>query len=350
VVGRGTADAVELWTATGNRAGRASATGAKAEQDGFDGASFGDTQCLSPDPFVGLAVAAGSTQRLKLGVRVANPVTRHPATVACAIATVHVESNGRAVLGVGRGDSAVAQLGLPAAPVGRRERFVAHVQGYLAGGWVEADGVPSALRWLREISLPKVPVDVAATGPAVIAAGVRQAEQVTFNVGADPERLRRAIAVARVACQDTGRGRDGVSLGAYVNVVAHHDRQVAHQLIKGPLAAYAHFSGMPGHPVDALPPEDASVVTALAEHYDSSRHARSGASHVAFIDDDFVERFGVVGSPERCTERLAELVRLGLDRIVIVGPAPDSPPVLAEEARALLVSSVLPELRRALGH
>ena len=42
---------------------------------------------------------------------VTNPATRHPAALATAIATVQEESGGRAILGIGRGDTALFHLG-----------------------------------------------------------------------------------------------------------------------------------------------------------------------------------------------------------------------------------------------
>jgi hypothetical protein len=47
---------VEIWSASGNRPGRAVELAQRAEADGFDGLSFGDTQRLAADPFVGLAL------------------------------------------------------------------------------------------------------------------------------------------------------------------------------------------------------------------------------------------------------------------------------------------------------
>ncbi len=339
---------VEIWSAGGNVPGRAADLARRAEGDGFDGLSFGDTECLSGDPFVGLAVAANATTSLKLAVGVTNPVTRHPAATACAIASLQAESDGRAVLGVGRGDSAVAKLGMRAATVPQLEGFVNRLQGYLAGEVVAIDGHGSALEWLRRQSLPKVPVDIAATGPAVIAVGARLAERVTFNVGADRARLARAIALARQVRAESGSPPESFLLGAYLNVVPHHDPRIARDLIKGPLATYARFSGMAGYPVELLDQADATVITALGKHYDISRHARADAPHVALLNDEFIERFGVAGTPEHCVEKLSGLVALGLQRLALVGPAPDCPPELVAASRQLLVEEVLPGVRRAV--
>jgi len=338
---------IEVWAAGANRPGRATRLAQRAERDGYDGISFGDTQCVAGDPFVGLTAAAGATNRVQLGVGVTNPLTRHPAVTACAIASVHVESGGRAVLGIGRGDSAVSKLGLRAASVAQLERYLARLQGYLAGEVVDVDGYASTLQWLKDLSLPKVPVDVAATGPAVTAVGARLAERVTFNVGADPARVERGIALARAAREAAGLAPGGVSFGAYLNVAPHHDRTTARQLVRGVVATYARFSGMPGHPVDALEPADAAVIAAIAQRYDMSRHGRSDATHTEVVDDAFIDRFGIAGPPEYCVERLVGLVALGLGRLAIVGPAHDGPPALVAESTRLLVEEVLPAVRHA---
>ena len=52
--------------------------------------------------FAGLCLAAVHTDRRGLMVGVTNLLTRVPAVTAGAIATVHSESGGRAVLGLGK--------------------------------------------------------------------------------------------------------------------------------------------------------------------------------------------------------------------------------------------------------
>ncbi|MGO8863084.1 MAG: LLM class flavin-dependent oxidoreductase [Acidimicrobiales bacterium] len=337
---------IELWMATANTGGQAVSLAREAEAQGFDGVSFGDTQCQNPDAFIGLTIAAAATTRLQLAIGVTNPVTRHPAVLACAIATVQHESGGRAILGIGRGDSAVTKIGLPAATATELEHYIARLQSYLSGAIVEEDGPSAQLAWIDALSVPKVPVDVAATGPAVIGVGARLAERVTFNVGADPDRVRGSLEVARRARREAGLAPDGVSFGAYVNVAPHPDRDTALELIKPVAAVYARFSR--GLPADQVDPEDRSVIRAVDEHYDMSRHGRGGASHLAYLTDNFLERFGVAGTPEYCIDRLAGLAALGLDRLAIVGPTRDAAPEVVEESRRLLFEVVFPGVRQAV--
>jgi len=340
---------VEIWIAGANVPGMARELAERAEAAGFDGISFGDTQCISGDAFVGLTAAALVTTHLKLAVGVTNPVTRHSAATACAIASVQVESNGRAVLGIGRGDSAVSKLNLRAGTVAELEQYVQQLQAYLSGGIVELGGRATSLEWLAAQGLPKVPVDVAATGPAVIGVGARHADRLTFNVGADRQRLARNIELARQARADAGLPTDGLSFGAWLPVAPHPSVAAARELVKGVTAVYARFQAMPGAPQDLVRPEDATSIRGVAENYDNSRHGRADADHVARLEADFIDRFAVTGPPDECVERLAGLVELGIDRLLIVGPNPLGSPDDYAESHRLLTEVVMPDLRRRAG-
>src|ERR1700679_2851382 len=98
----------EVWTVCGPLVGKSATLAKTAEEQGWDGITFGDSQNRAGDSFVEMALAAVATTRLRIATWVTNPVTRHPAVVAGAIATLQEESGGRMELGIGRGDSALA--------------------------------------------------------------------------------------------------------------------------------------------------------------------------------------------------------------------------------------------------
>jgi alkanesulfonate monooxygenase SsuD/methylene tetrahydromethanopterin reductase-like flavin-dependent oxidoreductase (luciferase family) len=166
-------------------------------------------------------------------------VTRHPAVTASAIATLQIESGGRAALVLGRGDSAVLQLGIRPATTRQLERAVDDIQRFLRGDDVSTvDGQSARTAWIGAFAPAEVPVSVAATGPATIALAASTAGRVDLTVGADPERIACAVAEARRA------GPDGApSVGAFVNVVVHPDVAVARDLVRGSAAIFAHFVG-----------------------------------------------------------------------------------------------------------
>ncbi len=345
--GYGSGRQIEFWMASANIGGESRKIARQAESEGFDGVTFGDTECQNPDAFLGLALAAGVTDTLQLGVGVTNPVIRHPAALACAMATLQLESGGRAILGIGRGDSAVKKIGLAASSVEELEGFLSRLQGYLSGEVVDEDGPLAQLIWMKPLSVPKVPVDVAASGPGVIAVGARRAERLTFNVGADPERLRGCIEIAEQAGRAAGRRLEDLSLGAFVNVAPHSDVAMARELVKPVVAVYARFSGS-ARPGKDLGAADLAVIRAVSERYDMSRHGHSGASHLAYLTDDFVDRFAVAGTPDQCIERLVALAALGIQRFAVVGPSRDTDPEVTAESRRLLTQVVLPAVRTSV--
>jgi 5,10-methylenetetrahydromethanopterin reductase len=305
----------------------------RLEADGFAGLAVVDSQNLSGDPYVSLALAATATSTLGLATGVTNPFTRHPAVTASSIASVQAVSGGRAVLGIGRGDSALAHLGLAPAPVPVFGRYLRRVQGYLRGEEVafeEATGIASVdalglgdqprasrLHWIS--TLPKVPVDVAATGPRVIELAATVAERVTFAVGADAERLSWAIALARAARSEAGLDADALSLGAYVNVAAHADRDVARRLVAGGLSTLARFNVMHGHAVGPYDAASESMLSDLGRRYDMTRHTQGSSPQAEVLAPAFIDRYAVVGAPGEVRDRLGELAALGIERFILLG-------------------------------
>ena len=337
--------AVSIWTVAFPAPRRAAGTAEALERAGWDGLLFTDSQNLSGDVYVALGLAAAATSRLGLGTGVTNPVTRHPAATASAIATIQILSGGRAVLGIGRGDSALFHLGQPPAPVSVFARYLERLQGYLCGDTVDLDGAASRIEWLAGSERPKVPVDVAATGPRVIELAGRLADRITFSVGASSERIRAGIERARAARRAAGLDPDALRFGAYVNVAPHPDVSVARDLVRGGIGTMAHFSGMPGSSAEGIPAADRAEFEGIHARYDRARHSMNAARHAAGLDPAFIDRFAAVGPPGACVAKLAEVAAAGLDRLVLLGPSRDADPIHAERARALLAEEVLPALQ-----
>ncbi|TML91330.1 MAG: LLM class flavin-dependent oxidoreductase [Actinobacteria bacterium] len=336
---------LELFTLSIPETGFAEKLAQRAEAGGWDGIALTDSQNLVGDPFVAMALGAKVTQHLKFMTGVTNPATRHPAALATAIATVHEVSNGRAVLGIGRGDTALFHLGRPPMKVEDFFARIREVHAYLRGETLELNGHPSRLRWLDRARQPAVPIDIAASGPKVIAFAAGTVERVTFAVGADPDRLSWALELARASMRAAGRSDSDVSFGAYVNVGCHPDAGAARDLIRGGIAAFAHFSAMPGSTGAGLGERDREVVAEVGRRYDSNRHLSNAADHSSVLPDAFVDRFAVVGGADVCARRLLDLAALGLDRLVITGPTIDADPTAARVHHGLVGEELLPALR-----
>jgi 5,10-methylenetetrahydromethanopterin reductase len=320
-----------------------------AEAAGWDGITFVDSQNLVGDPFVAVALAGAATSDLRFATGVTNAFTRHPSALATVAATVQEETSGRFVLGIGRGDTALFHLGRPPMAVDTFVDRVTDLQIYLAGRAVGVDGRESRLRWLDRATQPKVPLDVAASGPRMLTFAGRIAEQVTLAVGADPERVAWAVDTARAAARDAGRDPGTISFGMYVNVGCHPDLDAARSLIAGGVAAFAHFSAMPGSTGAGLGEADRAVVAEIGRRYDSNHHLDNGAEHTEPLRPEFVDRFAVVGPPDTVVARLDSMRALGIERFVITGPSFRSDPDHARTAGRLVVEEVVPAVRAGGG-
>ncbi|HVZ10750.1 LLM class flavin-dependent oxidoreductase [Rhodopila sp.] len=354
---------MKFWI-TGVASPRGSArTAARIEEAGWDGFLVVDSQNLSGDPYVALAMAATTTSVLGLGTGVTNCVTRHAAATACAIASVDRVSGGRAVLGIGRGDSALAHLGRAPAKPAVFARYLRQLQAYLRGEAVpfeEIDippGVAPPLAGLELADAPpasridwigagrKVEVEAAASGPTVIAIAARHADRVMFALGADEERIAWGIETAREARRKAGLDPDGMRFGAYLNVGCNPDIEVARSLVKGGLTTFARFSVMHGKASGPVSETDRAVLHDLRHAYDMKAHTRGDSAQAAVLTPDFIDRFAVTGTPEQCISRLKGLAALGLDRVAITGALRGVSETDAATSRRLLETEVLPALR-----
>jgi 5,10-methylenetetrahydromethanopterin reductase len=336
---------MELWAMRIPEIGTAVAQAQRAEANGWDGITFTDSQNLVGDPFVAVALAAAATDQLRFATGVTNSYTRHPAALANVAATVQETSGGRFVLGIGRGDTALFHLGRKPMPVSDFIDTVTDLQRYLANDTIDCEGRPSRLQFLDRCRQPKVPLDIAVSGPRMIDFAARAAERVTLAVGADPDRVAWAMDLARKAAADNGRDPGDIAFGAYVTVGCHPDLDAARNLISGAVAAFAHFSSMPGSTGAGLADVDRAVVAEVGRTYDSNEHLSNRAAHTAALNAEFVDRFAVVGPPDVCAARIHGLADLGLDHFVITGAGFRADGEHRRTSEQLIAGELLPALR-----
>lgn len=314
---------MQLGTIVAPVPGRSARIAERLEAQGFASALFTDSQNLAPEVWSSLALAAGATSRIRLGTGVTNPITRDPALTAASALTLQVESGGRAILGIGRGDSSVQRIGREAMPVERFEDYVAAVREYLQGEPVDRGGFASRLEWQRRVDVEPPPIEIATTGPRVLQVAARNADRIAFAVGADVEHLARTLERAREAVASWGREPDSVEYGAWVNAVVCDDRAAARDAVRGTAATFARFSAFPGNDLAALPAPLAAAARQLRGSYDMARHTRADAEHARGLDDAFLDWFAITGPLDEVAPRFERLAELGLDFChVVPGSAP----------------------------
>jgi 5,10-methylenetetrahydromethanopterin reductase len=106
---------------------------ALAERKGFTHAWLYDTQMICADVFQCLALCAAKTKKIKLGTNVNNPLSRIAPVTANNFATLNLLASGRAIMGIGTGNTARRTLGMPAAKLSELRENVDICRGLLGG-------------------------------------------------------------------------------------------------------------------------------------------------------------------------------------------------------------------------
>src|ERR671936_1247422 len=139
----------------------------QAEGQGFEYGWTYDSHILWQESYALLAIAATQTEQIKLGHCVTNPGIRDPTITASWYATMQDISNGRMVMGIGRGDSSRRVVGLKPVKVAEFEARCRMIKDLMNGRPVEWNGKELQLKWART-DLPEIPMWIAGYGPRAL--------------------------------------------------------------------------------------------------------------------------------------------------------------------------------------
>ena len=93
------------------------------------------------------------------------------------------------------------------------------------------------------------------------------------------------------------------------------------------------------------PQAHAEVFQRIRDGYEMDRHTGRDSLQARAATDDFIDWFAIVGGPDHCRDRLAELTELGLDHVYVIGGASTQSPLDVLDGEARLAREVLPRLR-----
>jgi 5,10-methylenetetrahydromethanopterin reductase len=308
---------------------------AHAERLGFDGAWIADSQSIFRDCYAALTLAADRTQRITLATGVTNPVTRHPAVLASALATLQEQSEGRLICGIGVGESAVQTIGRPPARIAGLERATQVLRDLLAGRTTSWEDAEIRLTWM---STP-VPIWFASTGPRSLRLGGAVADGVLFQVGAAPELVSYAMQAIASGAEEAGRAAGDVGRLVRLACSVAPDRDWARREVRGYVAAAA-GTVYGSVPHDSVPDDLLGDLTRMKEQYDYYEHASATARHEELITERIVDAISISGTPDEAVPRFRELVDLGVDGFVL--PITTSDPKATMET---LAHEVIPRVR-----
>jgi probable F420-dependent oxidoreductase len=287
----------------------------RAETFGFSHVWTFDSHILWQEPFPIYTQILANTRNVTVGPMVTNPLTRDWTVTASLFATLNEMFGNRTVIGIGRGDSAVRVInGKPSTLVALAEAV--HVIRELANGReVEYRGSTLRFPWA---SKSRTEVWVAGYGPKALKLVGEVGDGFILQL-ADPDIAAWTIGAVRRAAEDAGRDPDAITICVAAPAYVGDDVPYARDQCRW-------FGGMVGnHVADIVARygESSDVPKALTDYiagregYDYNQHGQAGNPHTAFVPDEIVDRFCVLGPIEDHVDRLQQLRELGVDQFAV---------------------------------
>ena len=288
-----------------------------SEKHGFEYAWTYDSHILWQESYATLPIVADHTERIKLGHFVTNPGIRDATVTASWYATMQDLSNGRMVMGIGRGDSSRRVVGLKPVRVAEFEARCAMLKELMNGRKVAWNEKELELTWVRD-ELPDIEMWIAGYGPRALAVAGRVGDGVIIQL-ADPQIIQWIMDTARQSAQEAGR--DPSALKCIVGAPS----KVTDDLPKAREEVRWFPAMVSNHVMDLIEKYgfDSEIPEALTEYvkarkfYDYKDHSRVGAAHGEFVTDEICDRFTVIGNVAQCIEKLRELESVGVDQFNI---------------------------------
>jgi 5,10-methylenetetrahydromethanopterin reductase len=257
------------------------------------------------DVYAGLVVAALNTQRIGLGTGVTNAVTRHPTVTVNAIAAVAEISHGRAVLGLGAGDSALYGVGLKPQKVAEVEASIDFFKAVLSG----EEGLLAGRRYRLPHVAATVPVYLAVSQERMCELAGRKADGAIVMGPAQPDMVRRQVGWIESGLKAAGRERGGFDIAFMATVAA--DVEDVRSWASTQARLLTHYKELP----ESLS-RFRDEIALSADSYDYAEHLSTRAAHSAAVSDELTRALAVVGTPEECVDRLRELWSIDVDTLI----------------------------------
>ncbi len=312
---------------------------AAAERYAYDMIGVADTPGNAMDPWVTAALLAEHTKHPKVSICVTNLTSRHPSTTAAAIASLDSVSGGRAILGIGAGNSGTRNLGLKGSKAEQLKEGVTFIRTLLQGKPATYDGATAHMPWVKRAP----PVFQAASLPRSLEAAGEAADGVFANFGLDADSLLASVEYVARGASRANRAAGDLDVWQIACLDCDDDRKVARSKIGAILAFVSGYVIGTGDLASRGVPERCiEPMRELRRRYST----RPGDADARMVDelglfDYLAERLSIWGNPDDCLQQALAAKAAGAQRLMFsVSLAAD--PVRTVE---LFGEYVLPKIR-----
>jgi len=290
--------------------------------EGYGAVAIGtyDSAFLGGDAYVRATLMAQASSRAAIGLRPSNPLTREPQVMASFLASIDGLTGGRAFLDIASGDSAVFNIGYPAASRARIEDYVACVRGLLADGEATYQGRPQRVRWADSAVRPRIPISICAEGPRMLHLGGRIGDGVIAGTGLLPEVIRDTIARIHAGAREAGRDPASVDIWFTARTVIDTDHDAAIERVKASVSSILNHSMRFGLEGKLVPEALRATVQEYVDGYELYDHVLQAGRNPKCMEelgltDYALRRFALAGTPRDWITRIEQLADAGVTKI-----------------------------------
>lgn len=277
--------------------------------------------------------AIGATSNINIITGATNHTTRHPIVSASWASTLHIMSDGRFSLGLGRGiDAMFKAFGMPLATTESLENFAILMRRLWKGETVmnysDVTGTYPVLRLDPSFNLD-IPLSITAFGPQTLEMAGRSYDNVILHTFFTDETTARAVKTVKQSAEKAGRDPSSVKVwSCFATIGDHIDPALRLKKTVGRLATYLQAYG------------DLMVRTnnwdpAVLQRFREDEFVRTfpGALDAKGTTED-LERVAPLipeewlapsasGSPQQCVAAVKNQLALGCDGVIMHGATPE---------------------------
>ena len=287
------------------------------DQCGYDFLWRSDSHVPFKDVYSYLTLCALHSARIRVAAGVSNLTTRDPTVVASSIATVNLISNGRAVLGLGRGDNAVRSIGMQPMKLEDFREKTLLVKALCDGKEACYNNQRIQLHWAKT----RVPLYLAAYGPKMLQFAGKIADGVILQI-AEPSVIKWMMKYVKEGASSAGRDLGDIDVAVFTACYLSDNLEKARDMVR-------YYPGIvSSHVIDLLsryspselPNELVKEMERVAGKYDHSRHSMLGAEFKTIVPDSLVDSFTIVGNSDACISKIHVLERIGVTHVNLYLP------------------------------
>ncbi|MCK5264102.1 MAG: LLM class flavin-dependent oxidoreductase [Candidatus Thorarchaeota archaeon] len=288
-----------------------------------------------------MAAAAMATEKIRIGLGVVNPYSRHPALIAMEFATLDEMSNKRTVFGLGSGVPFwMEQMGIyDKKPISRTRACVDLVRKIMTGENINHEDKFFTAKDIKLVFEPvrkSAPIYLAFEGPQGLTLSGEIGDGVILSIFCTPGYVKFAWDKVAEGAKKAGKSLENYEMVAYMPMVIDDDLDKALGIAREFSKLYLPHS-QAGGPLMSHAGVKAEENLAMAEAVKKGDDALLSQ----LITDKMLQELCVIGDADTCTKKLHQMVDSGANTLVAF-PVPGTEPL---ETTKILGTEIMPRFK-----